>query len=106
MVDDRYRTTVGRLIWRIATAVVLALFLLPVLVFLTKEYMVQEILIVTLVVAISVAALLVLMIVFVLFQEGTRRAILSTKNGLLRLVKLIHPQVNPPDPIIPRPLHR
>ncbi len=106
MTEERYRTTVGRLIWQMGTAVVLALILLVVLALVKRIYMIQEILIVTLVVAISVATILLLLVAFVLFQEGIRRAFLSTKMVILRLAKWSHRHVTGPDPIIPPPLQR
>jgi hypothetical protein len=69
-------------------------------------FIVQEVLVVMLLTGISVAVVLLLSVVFVLFQEGMRRAALWIKTGILRLAKLSHRQVIPPDPIIQPPLQR
>lgn len=87
-------------------AVVLAFVLLVVLAAEKRVYMVQEITIVMLLVAISVVAILLLSIAFVLFQEGIRQAIHSMKIGILRLAKFSRRHLGPPDSVIPGSLHR
>src|SRR5208282_4427419 len=106
MPDGTYRTTVGRLIWRTGLAVVLALQLLAVLALGKRVYMVQEALVGMLVIAISVAATLLLLVAFVLFQDGARRAALWMKSGISRFAKLNHRRISPADTILPPPLHR
>jgi hypothetical protein len=106
MPDRNYRTTVGRLIWRLGVAIVLALQLLAALAVGRKFYMVQEVFVVMLLIAIAVAALLLLLVAIVLFQEGIRRPALWMKTGLLRIVKLSHRQVSPPEPLSPPALRR
>jgi hypothetical protein len=103
-----YRTTVGRLVWQMGLAAVLALQLLAALALGKRVYvyMVQEVLVVILLIAMSVAALLLLLVAFVLSQEGIRRAALWMKTGVLRLAKLSHRHAVPPAPIIPPPLQR
>jgi len=69
-------------------------------------YMLQEVLIVKLLTAISVAAIMLLSVAFVLFQDGMRRVVLWIKTGILQLAKLSRRQVGHPDPIIQPPLQR
>jgi hypothetical protein len=71
-----------------------------------KVYMLQEALVVMLLVAISVAVILLFLVVFVLFQAGIRQAALWLKTALVRLSRLSHGQVSPPDSIIPPPIPR
>jgi hypothetical protein len=106
MPDERYRTAIGRLIWQIGMAAVLALQLLVVLAIGKKVYMVQEVLVVMLLTAISVAAILLLSVAFVLLQEGIRRAFHSAMTGLLRLTGFAPRPVGPRGPIGHPPLHR
>jgi len=85
-------------------AVVLALQLLVVLAIGKKVYMVQEVLVVMLLTAISVAAILLLSVAFVLLQEGIRRASHSAMTGLLRLTGSAPRPVGPRGPIGHPPL--
>lgn len=101
-----YRTMVGRMIWQLGMAGVLALSLLAALLLEKKVYMLQEALVVMLLVAVSVAVILLLLVVFVLFQAGIRQAALWLKTGIVRLGKLSHGHVSPPDSIIPPPIPR
>jgi hypothetical protein len=93
--------------WRMGMAFVLALPLVAALALGKIVYfIVQEVLVVMLLTGVSVAVVLLLSVVFVLFQEGVRRAALWIKTGILRLAKLSHRHVIPPDPIIQPPLQR
>ena len=106
MINRSYRTTVGRLIWQLGVAGVLALSLLAMLALVKRVYMVQEALVGMLLIAISVAVVLFLLVGFVLFQAGIRQAILWITTGIARLANLSHRHVTPPDPIIPPPFQR
>jgi hypothetical protein len=106
MSDGNYRTAVGRMIWRMGVAVVLALQLLAALALGKRFYMVQEVFVVMLLIAITVAALLLLLVAIVLFQEGMRRPALWMKSGMQRIVKLSHRHVSPPDALSPPALRR
>jgi hypothetical protein len=96
----------GRLIWQMGTAVVLALPLLAALALGKRVYMVQEALVVTLLVAILVAVILLFLVAFVLFQPVVRRSVRWMTNGMARLVRLGHHQVSTSDPIVPPPFQR
>src|SRR5271170_2773026 len=106
MPDGNYQTTVGRMIWRMGVAVVLALQLLAALALGKRFYMVQEVFVVMLLIAITVAALLLLLVAIVLFQEGMRRPALWMKSGMQRIVRLSHRPVRPADTLSPPPLRR
>ena len=106
MPDRNYRTTVGRMIWRMGVALALALQLLAALALGKKFYMVQEVFVVMLLIAITVAALLLLLVACVLFQEGMRRPVLWMKSGMQRIVRLSHRPVRPADTLSPPPLRR
>ena len=84
----------------------LALPLLAALALWKRVYMVQEALVVMLLVALTVAIILLLLVGFVLFQAGMRGAILWMTTGIARLAKLSHRPVTPADPIIPPPFQR
>jgi hypothetical protein len=91
MAGGTYRTTIARLIWQAAVAVVLALLLLATLALGKMAYfMVQEAIVVMLLIAILVAVILLFLVAFVLFQEGIRRAISWMTTGIGRLTKLSH----------------
>ena len=106
MRNKNYRTTVGRLIWQMGMVLVLALSLLIALALMKRVYMVEEALVVMLVTALSVTAILFLLICFVLFQAGMRQAFLWTITVIPSLARFNHRQVATPNPIIPPPLHR
>jgi hypothetical protein len=106
MRDKNYRTVVGRLVWQMGMALALALSLLAALALVRKVYMVQEALIVMLLTALSVAVILLLLVGFVLFQAGIRRAILLMTTGAARLAKFSHRHVGATGPIIPPPFQR
>jgi hypothetical protein len=107
MSEESYRTTIGRLIWRMGVAAVLAVLLLAALAFGKMVYfMVQEALVVMLLIAITVVVLWLFLVAFVLFQEGIRRAVLWVKTGIAQLALLSQRRVSPPDPTIPPPLQR
>jgi hypothetical protein len=106
MTSRSYRTTVGRLIWQLGMATVLALSLLATLALVKRVYMVQEALVGMLLIAISVAVVLFLLVGFVLFQAGIRQAILWITTGTARLAKLSHRHVTPTNPIVPPPFQR
>jgi hypothetical protein len=59
----------------------LALLLVAAMWFLTKIYVVQEVLVVLFLLAASMVTILVLAVVFILFQEGIRRAALWARTG-------------------------
>jgi hypothetical protein len=92
--------------WQMGMALVLALSLLAALTLVKRIYMVQEALIVMLLTALSVAVILLLLVGFVLFQAGIRRAILLMTTGAARLAKFSHRHVGATDPIVPPPFHR
>jgi hypothetical protein len=106
MLDRNFRTAVGRLIWQMGVAVALALSLLAVLALGKRVYMLQEALVGMLLIAISVAVILILSVGFVLFQAGIRRAVLWIATGMSRLAKLSHRHVGPPETILPPPIQR
>jgi hypothetical protein len=106
MSDGSYQTAIARLIWQMGMAAVLALLLLDVLAIGKKVYMLQEVLVVMLLTAISVAVILLLSVAFVLLQEGIRRAFHSAMTGLLRLTGFAPRPVGPRGPIGHPPLHR
>lgn len=86
--------------------VALALSLLAVLALGKRVYMLQEALVGMLLIAISVAVILMLSVGFVLFQAGIRRAGLWITTGMSRLAKLSHSHVGPPETILPPPIQR
>jgi hypothetical protein len=92
--------------WRTGVAVMLALQILAALVPGKKVYMLQEILVVMILTAITVAAIWLFLVAFVLFQEGIRRAVLWIKSGIAQLALLSHRRVSPSDRIVPPPLQR
>jgi hypothetical protein len=107
MSNGSYRTTIGRFIWRMGVAALLAVLLLAALAFGKMVYfMVQEALVVMLLIAITVVALWLFLVAFVLFQEGIRRAVLWTKNGIVRLALLSQRRVGSSEHTIPPPLQR
>ena len=106
MLDERYRMAIGRLIWQMGMAVVLALLLLVVLAIGKRVYMLEEVLVAMLLTAISVAAILLLSVAFVLLQEGIRRAFHSGMTGLLRLTGFAPRPAGARGPIGHPPLHR
>jgi hypothetical protein len=85
---------------------VLALSLLAAAVAMKRVYMVQEALVVMFVTALLVAATLLLLVCFVLFQAGIRRTILWTIAVVPSLARFSHRQVASTNPIIPPPLQR
>jgi hypothetical protein len=85
---------------------VLALSLLAALGLMKRVYMVQEALVVMFVTALLVAAILFLLVCFVLFQAGIRRTILWTIAVIPSLARFSHRQVATSNPIIPPPFHR
>jgi len=66
----------------------LALLLVAAMRLLTKLYMVQEILVVVLLLAIATVTILAFAVAFILFHEGLRRAALWAKAGVIRHVSL------------------
>ena len=85
---------------------VLALQLFAALALGKRFYLVQEVFVVMLLIAITVAALLLLLVAFVLVQEGMRRPVLWMKSGMQRIVRLSHRPVGPADTLSPPPLRR
>lgn len=106
MQNKNFRTTVGRLLWQMGMALVLALSLLAALAVMKRVYMVQEAFVVMFVTALLVTAILFLLVCFVLFQAGIRQAILWTIAVIPSLARFSHRQVATPDPIIPPHFHR
>jgi hypothetical protein len=106
MAEKNYRKAVGRLIWQMGVIVALALSLLAVLALGKRVYMLQEALVVMLLIALSVAVILLFLVIFVLFQAGVRQAVLWLKTGIVRLSRLTNGQVSPPDSIIPPSIPR
>jgi hypothetical protein len=86
--------------------VALALALLAVLALGKRVYMLQEALVVMLLIAISVAAILIFLVCIVLFQAGIRQVILWMTTGMSRLAKLSNRHVGPPETILPPPVRR
>lgn len=103
-----YRTTDGRLVWRLGVAVTLALQLLAALALGKKVYvyMVQEVLVMVLLVAVSVAAILLLLVAFVLFREGIRRAALWAKTWVARVAGSNHRHRRHSEPMVHLHLRR
>jgi hypothetical protein len=106
MQNKNIRTTVGRLLWQMGMALVLALSLLAALAVMKRVYMVQEAVVVMFVTALLVTVVLFLLVCFVLFQAGIRQAILWTITVVPSLARFSHRQVATPDPIIPAHFHR
>jgi hypothetical protein len=106
MPNRDYRTAVGRLIWQKGVTVALALSLLAVLAVGKRVYMLQEAFVGMLLIAMSVAAILILLVCFVLFQAGIRQAFLWVAAGMSWLAKLSHRPVGPADSILPPPVQR
>ena len=86
--------------------VALAFSLLAVLALVKKVYMLEEALVVMLLVALSVAIILLFLVVFVLFQAGIRQAFLLLRTGIVRLTRLTNGPVPPRDSIIPPSMPR
>jgi hypothetical protein len=87
-----YQQSIGAQTWRIGVWITLALLVVAAVRALTKLYIVQEILVVLLLLAISTVTILTLAVALILLQEGIRRAALWTKIGLIRLAYLSPPQ--------------
>jgi membrane protein YdbS with pleckstrin-like domain len=90
MPGRNHRESVGKQIWQIGAWIALALLLVGTIRFLTKLYMVQEILLVLLLVAVSTVTILAFAVALILFHEGIRRAALWAKAGVIR-----HASLNP-----------
>ena len=67
----------------------LALLLVVAMGFVRKLYVVQEILVVLLLLAIPIVTILVFGVAFILIQEGIRRAVLWAKNDAVRAVRMV-----------------
>jgi hypothetical protein len=106
MLDRHYRTAAGRLIWQMGVTVALAVSLLAVLALGKRVYMLQEALVGMLLIAISVAVILIFSLGFVLFQAGIRQTIQWMATGMSRLAKLSHRHVGPAETILPPPAQR
>jgi hypothetical protein len=106
MPDKKYRTAVGRLIWQMGVTLAVASSLLALLGLGKRIYMLQEALVGMLLIAISVAVILILLVAFVLFQAGIRQSVQWMATGMSRLAKLSHRHVGPPDAILPPPIQR
>ena len=100
MPQSSYSNRTANLISWIGARILVAALLLGAWQFALKLYLLQEILVVLLLVALSMMGLLVFVVAFVLFQEGVRCAILWGKTGVGRLARLSHRHVNPPESIV------
>src|SRR6516162_1993991 len=78
-----YRESIGRQLWRIG-----ALLLVPAMGFAMKLYIVQEILVVLLILAVPMVIVLIFAVTVILFQEGIRWAVCGAKTGVVRLAGL------------------
>jgi hypothetical protein len=83
-----YRDNIGKQTWSIGVRIMLALLLVAAMRNATKLYMVQEILVVLFVVAVSMMTIFVLVAAFILFQEGIRRTAHWAKVGIIRFAHL------------------
>jgi hypothetical protein len=106
MPQTSYSKRTGNLISWLGARIMLAILLLAAWQFAIRFYLTQEIFVVLLLVALSMMVILVIAVAFVLFQEGIRRAILWGKIGFVRLARLSHRHVSPPESIIHPPLPR
>jgi hypothetical protein len=65
-----------------------ALLLVAAMGYVRKLYMVQEILVVLLLIAVPTLTVFVFTVAFILIQEGIRRAVLWAKTDIVRLASL------------------
>jgi hypothetical protein len=91
MLGRSYRKSIGKKPWRIRARIMLALLMVALVAFATNLYMVEEMLVVLLLLAVSTATILVFLIAFIPFHEGIRRT--AAKTGLIRPANL-----SPQDP--------
>jgi hypothetical protein len=106
MLHSSYRASTGNMIRRPGVRIVLALLLLAAMKLALKLYVVQEVLVVLLLAAITMMTILVFAVGFVLFQEGIRRTVLWAKTSVVRPVGLNHGPVGSQGPIVHPPLPR
>jgi membrane protein YdbS with pleckstrin-like domain len=83
-----HRESVGKQIWRIGAWIALALLLVAAMRFLTKLYMVHEILVVLLLLAVSTVTILAFAVAFISLHAGICRAALWVKAGAIRHASL------------------
>jgi hypothetical protein len=79
-----HRESAGKQIWRTGVWIFLALLLVAGIRFLTKLYMVQEILVVLLLLALSTVAILAFGVAFLSLHAGICRAALWAKASVIR----------------------
>ena len=84
-----YLESVERQTLGIGVRIMLALLLVAAMGFVGKLYVVQEILVVLLLLAIPTVTVFVFVVAFILLQEGVRRAVLWAKSGVLRVVRVV-----------------
>jgi len=97
-----YRESTRKQECRIRARTMLALLFVAAMGFAMKLYLVQEILVVLLLLAVSTVTIFILAAAFILFQEGIRRTVLWTKAGVARLVGLRPPDVVSEEPSVVR----
>jgi hypothetical protein len=89
MLDSRsHRESAGKQTRRFGVWIMLALLLVAAVRLATRLYMVQEILVVLLLLAVSTVTVLGFAVAVILLQEGIRQAALWGKIGLIRLGNL------------------
>jgi hypothetical protein len=100
MPNSDNRASTRNMIRRPGVRIVLALLLLAAIKFALRLYVVQEVLVVLLLVAITMMTALVFAVAFVLFQEGIRRTVLWTRTSVVPPAALNHGPVGPQGPIV------
>lgn len=79
-----YRESIGKQTGLLGVWITLALPLVAAMRFLTKLYVVQEILVVVLLLAVSTVTILAFAVAFISLHAGIRRAALWAKAGVIR----------------------
>jgi hypothetical protein len=100
MPNSNNRESTRNMIRRPGVRIVLALLLLAAIKFALRLYVVQEVLVVLLLVAITMMTALVFAVAFVLFQEGIRRTVLWARTSVVPPAGLNHGPVGPQGPIV------
>jgi hypothetical protein len=88
MPDRSHRESSGKQICGIGIWILLALLLVAAIRFLTKLYMVQEILVVLFLLAVSTVTILAFALAFISLHAGICRAALWAKAGVIRHASL------------------
>lgn len=83
-----HHESTGKQIWRVGVCIVPVLLLVAAIRFLTKLYVVQEILVVLLLLAASTVTILAFAVAFISLHAGIHRAALWAKAGVLRHTSL------------------